>query len=186
MDIETERLILRDLREEDEFFIVKYANNLNVSQYTERLRYPYTVESAKSIILSSLEQQNISPREKYELAITLKPENNLIGVVSLKKVDMFSGTAFLGYWLAENYWHKGIMSEAVSRILEFGFNEIGLRRINATVAIVNNASNKLLTKMGFVHEGVERQGHKVRSTGKIYDINHYGLLKEEFLKWKKN
>lgn len=181
MKIETERVVLRDVKAGDDLALLKYINSLTISQFTALVPHPYTQADADWFISHCLEDQAKTPRTSYELAITLKPSDELIGAMSLTKISHFNGTGTIGYWLAEDFWHKGIATEAAKRIIEFGFNELGLRRINIEAATVNTASNNVIKKLGFVFEGIERAGHKVKSTGKIFDINKYGMLKEE---WK--
>lgn len=185
MKLETERLVLRDLTKLDDAPLLKYINSLTISQFTALVPYPYTQKDADWFINHCLEDQAKNPRISYELAITLKPSEELIGVMALTKISHFNGTGTIGYWLAEDFWQKGIASEAAKEILRFGFSELGLRRINIEAATVNIASNNVIKKLGFVFEGVQRQGHKVKSTGKIYDINEYGMLKEEWIALEK-
>ncbi|WGT41733.1 GNAT family protein [Lysinibacillus sp. 1 U-2021] len=63
----------------------------------------------------------------------------------------------MGYELSKNYWHLGIMSETMKEVLSIGFNQLGLVRIQAIVAVENIASKKLLTKFTFKEEGYLRQ-----------------------------
>ena len=69
------------------------------------------------------------------------------------------------------------MTEALSKILSHGFEQLGLNRIYAFVSIDNNRSNHLLEKLGFTLEGVVREKHFFR--GKYYDHNLFSLLKSE-------
>lgn len=128
------------------------------------------------------EEQAKVPRTNFELAITLKPSDELIGVVGLTKVNEFEGTGTIGYWLEEKHWRKGFMTEAANRLVEFAFNELNLRRLNAEAWTNNDASNTLLRKLGFRFEGVKWKGHRSKATGEVHDCNFYGLLAEEWSK----
>jgi len=185
MILKTKRLILRPFRKSDVDDLVKNANNLNVSQYLGEVSYPYTKKDAEWFINSCSKKLKVKPCEDYSFGIEFKTLNKIIGVVSLTKVDSFHGKASLGYWLGENYWRQGIMSEAVKAIIDFGFNTLKLRRISVSAFTPNKNSNALIKKMGFKKEGLRRKYFKAKSTGKIYDTNFYGLLKEEWVKHKK-
>lgn len=83
--------------------------------------------------------------------------------------------AEIGYEIHPGHWRKGYSSEAVSKVLSYGFEVMNLTRIGAVVFIENEASNKLLTKMGFEKEGVLRK--YMYQNGKAHDTNVYSLLK---------
>ena len=178
MRLETKRLILRDLEKEDLKDLIKNINNLKVSRYTGLIPYPYKKKDAKWFINKCHEDGKKKPRENYELGIELKSNNELIGMVSLTGFDSFIGTATLGYWIGEKYWRQKIMTEAAKKIINFGFDRLKLRRINVSVFPKNKGSNTLIKKLGFTYEGMRRKSIKVKSTGKIYDENFYGLLKK--------
>jgi RimJ/RimL family protein N-acetyltransferase len=72
------------------------------------------------------------------------------------------------------------MSEATKRIIEFAFQELGLRRLNIEAFVENEASNNLIKKVGFIFEGTQKQGTRAKATGKLHDSNQYRLLKEEW------
>ena len=88
------------------------------------------------------------------------------------------GVAEIGFWLDEQYWRQGIMTEAARAYIEFAFNMVGLRRLEAGAFRENIASKRLLTrKLDFKPEGMKREGVKSGATGKIHDQSIYGLLK---------
>ncbi len=182
MKLITKRLILRDLEKKDSKDLIENVNNLKVSRYTELIPYPYTTKDSKWFVSKCLKDRKKKNRENYELGIELKSNKKLIGMVSLSGVNDFSRTASLGYWLGEKYWRQGIMSEAVNKMLDFGFNKLRLRRIDVSAYPGNKGSNVLIKKMGFIYEGMKKKAVKVKSTGKIYDENFYGLLKEGWIK----
>jgi [ribosomal protein S5]-alanine N-acetyltransferase len=181
MIMETERLILREPEEKDADDLIENANNLNISKYLLTVPCPYTKEDALFFINKNIEKAKESPRKKYQFVIEFKENNKVIGTIGLSKVDEFQGTTTIGYWIGEKYWRKGYMIEAIKKIIEFTFQELNLRRINASVYTENTASNEILKKLGFRHEGIKRKNKRTKSTGDIHDENIYGLLKEE---WK--
>ncbi len=182
MEIQTERLILRDLKEGDEKSIQENADNLNVSRYLLVVPYPYTIKDAEGFVKYCKEQNGKSPRENYELGITLKGDDRVIGMIGLTHVDQFQSKGEIGYWLGESHWRKGIMSEALEAIIKFAFDELNLGRIDISAFTLNEASNSLIKRFGFNFEGTRIKYHRAKSTGEIADTHVYGLLRED---WKR-
>lgn len=182
MKLVTKRLILRDLTMKDAKDLVGNINDLNVSIYLTHVPYPYTKKDAREFISICGKNIKQKPRKNYELGIELKSEKKLVGLVSLIKVERFNGTAGIGYWLGQKYWRQGIMYEAVSKLIEFAFTKLKLRRLSVTAFKENEASNSLIKKIGFKKEGIRKEHYKSKATGKIHDDVIYGLLKSE---WKK-
>jgi ribosomal-protein-alanine N-acetyltransferase len=181
MELKTKRLILRDIEAEDADSIRENINNIKVSRYLLTVPSPYTRKDAKWWVNHCKEQQNKKPRTSYELGIVMRPNKEVIGGVGLSKVERYQGTAEAGYWLGEKYWRKGIMTEAVSKVIDFAFYKLKLRKIKIPIFVENEASNGLARKLGAKLEGVFKKQCRVKSTGKIHDENVYGLLKEN---WK--
>jgi len=182
MKLETKRLILRDITMKDAKDIVKNLNNVKISRYLLVVPYPYTMKDAKWWVNECKRKAKEKPRESYSLHIELKSKKGIIGGVGLSKIDNFQGTASIGYWLGEDYWRQGIVSEAVREVLDFAFNKLKLRKVELYAFAENKASNALAKKMGFKLEGKIRKKSRDRATGKIHDDNFYGLLREE---WKR-
>jgi [ribosomal protein S5]-alanine N-acetyltransferase len=108
-----------------------------------------------------------------------KSSEKAVGTCLLFKFDERSARAELGYVLAQAYWHKGYMQEALRGLIHCAFSSMGLRRLEAEVNPQNEASTRLLQSIGFTKEGVLRQ----RWVGKDepYDVAIYGLLKHEYI-----
>ena len=182
MKIETDRLILRDYVISDSKDIVLKINNLEVSKYLAMVPYPYKPEDAEWYINHCAEKKEEVPRVDYSLAITLKENGEFVGGVGLSNIDTYVGSAGLGYWIAEEYWMKGFVSEAVSALIDFAFGGLKLNRVFIPAYVPNIGSNGLAEKLGFKFEGITRESSRTKSTGKVYDTNNWGLLRGE---WKK-
>lgn len=117
--------------------------------------------------------------------IELKSEKKVIGSIGLHKINAFNGTATTGSWINKKYWRQGYISEAKVAVNDFAFNTLKMRRLNSVILKSNNASNATQKKMGYRLEGVQRKAIKNKTTGKIYDTNLYGLLKEDWMKARK-
>ena len=92
------------------------------------------------------------------------------GIVGISRGEK----AEIGYWLAEQYWGRGIMTEVVRRLCEFAFDQYDLHRIYARAYATNPASARVLEKAGFELEGTLRS-HFFRD-GKAYDVLFFGLM----------
>ena len=114
--------------------------------------------------------------ETYALAITA--DNIVIGSVGIfRQGNIHRKTAELGYYVAEEYWGKGIMTEAVRKICEYVFSRSDIIRIYAEPFANNKASCRVLEKAGFQYEGTLRSN--AVKNGKVIDMKMYSLLKEE-------
>lgn len=100
----------------------------------------------------------------------------IAGAVSLFDIDRVSGT--LSYWLLPDYRGEGYATEAVSLLCDYALRELGLHRIRADVFAENDASKRLLERLGFVHEGTERECRV--SEGEYRGVDRYAVLEEEW------
>lgn len=182
MKIETKRLILRKPRLSDWRDLVEGANNKKISKQFIGMPFPYTKKDALSRINKLMLKWRKKKKIDYNFFIELKDERKIIGEMILGKVDKIQETAKTDSWINENYWKKGYITEAKIAVNDFAFNKLKLRRLDSLVLKKNIASNKTQQKMGYKLEGMKRKAVKNKITGKIHDLNIYGLLKEE---WKK-
>ena len=180
MILKTARLILRPLKDSDAQSVVENANNLNVSRWLLKMPYPYRMKDAREWIRHTKEYSWKRPIEDYVFGIGLKPEHNIIGAIGIHHIDRNQGIGEVGYWLGERYHGKGYGSEFLKAVVDFAFNRIKLRRLEAGVFDGNPASGRLLEKVGFAHEGKKLQAKKCKATGEIHDEHLYGLLKENY------
>ncbi|NMA60422.1 MAG: GNAT family N-acetyltransferase [Firmicutes bacterium] len=175
--LETERLVLRQLRYEDGTDIHAYFNE-GMAKYYDWL--PKTVAEGRGFV--RFFKTGYQEEQSIRWGITLKPYDKVIGTCGFSDFDHFS-RAELGYELAEQYWHQGIMNEALRAIIPFGFKEIEMHRIQASVFPDNAASIKLLEKLGFQKEGLLREYTYVKHRDVWEDCLVLALLKTEFPGW---
>jgi len=147
--LETERLILRQLAAPDaQNYFLFMSDEENIRYYDPA---PMTqLEQAEKGI--ERHQRRFAQQEALRWGVTLKGENRVIGT-SGYFWDAENQSAGLSYVLAKRYWNQGIMTEALSAMIQFGFDHIHLHRIEARVAYPNLASARLLEKLGFQEEG---------------------------------
>jgi ribosomal-protein-alanine N-acetyltransferase len=154
-NLTTDRLFLRDLRVEDAEEIFRLRSDESVNQFVDRQR-AVTIGDAIEFI------QKIQTLTKHHgsvmWAITLIGEAKLIGTVVYWNIVKEKCQAELGYELLPEYQGKGIMAEALKKVIEFGFDELKFKTIVAEPNKANIKSIKLLEKLGF--ELIDRDGDK--------------------------
>ncbi|MDE6005703.1 MAG: GNAT family N-acetyltransferase [Oscillospiraceae bacterium] len=135
------------------------------------LPYPYTEQNATEYI-----QAMLSADENKIFAFAITIDNKVIGSISIfRQENIHRRTGELGYYIAENYWGKGIMTEAVKQICEYVFNNTDIIRIYAEPFAYNSASCRVLEKAGFQLEGILK--NNAVKNGKIIDMKLYALTK---------
>jgi len=147
--IETDRLILKEINESHVEDILKIRSNEIINQFVKR-NSPKTNYDALQFILTIKERtQN---NQTLYLGITYKNQPNLIGTICLWNFSEDRKTAEVGYELLPGYHRKGIMSEALKAVLEYGFNNLNLQEILAFTSRYNENSKGLLLKHHFILE----------------------------------
>lgn len=141
------------------------------------LPYPYTKQDASDYISAMI---SADKHDTFAFAITL--DNKVIGSIGAFRQDnIHRQTAELGYYIAEEYWGKGIMTEAVKQICRYVFKNSDIIRIYAEPFAHNTGSCRVLEKSGFKYEGTLRSN--AVKNGKIIDMKLYSILKTEFVNY---
>jgi len=151
--LRTERLILRCLEVSDDQELFKLRSNRRVNKYIVRPKQK-NIKEIRAFI--SKISNGINNNEWIYWVITLKENPRLIGTICLWNFSNENNIAELGYELVPAFHGKGIMSEALEKIIEFGFNEIELKTIEAYTHKNNNDSTKLLQKYKFIKDAERR------------------------------
>jgi len=181
MELTTERLILREFRQDDWHAVMVYQSDpryLRYGPWTER-----TPEAVQAFVQMFLSNQQEQPRRKFQLAITLKSTRQLIGNCGIRlgspaMLDAESHEADIGYELSPEHWGQGYATEAARLIVQFGFTELHLHRIESWCIADNAASAHVLEKLGMRLEG--RQREKEYFKGRWWDTLLYGMLDDEW------
>jgi ribosomal-protein-alanine N-acetyltransferase len=171
--IETQRLILRGLSEDDIPFLFEHFGEDEINAYVSDDNVT-SLEEAKELF-----QKYIAPRPHlFRLGLVLKETGNLIGTLGLYGIDRVNRRAVVGADLMKEYWGKGLMSEAFRRLICYAFTEMGLNRIEASADPQNLRSIRLMERCGFKKEGVLRQRFYYK--GAYHDDAIYSILKKEW------
>ena len=137
------------------------------------LPYPYTEQDGKDYISDML-----SANEDDTFAFAVTADNKVVGSIGVfRQGNIHRQTAELGYYVAEEYWSRGIMTEAVKQICEYVFSKSDILRIYAEPFAYNIASCRVLEKAGFQYEGTLRSN--AVKNGEVIDMKMYTLLRTE-------
>ena len=119
-----------------------------------------------------------APEDRFEYVFTIRKNDRFAGLIGLKSSDKLNKKTEIGYWLSENYQKQGIVTKSVSKLCDFAYNELGMNRIQIKCAVGNKPSIKIPRRLGFIFEGIERDGELL--TGNIYtDLEVYSKLKAD-------
>ncbi|MCS0670162.1 GNAT family N-acetyltransferase [Cytobacillus firmus] len=170
--LETRRLKLREILKEDAESIYACFSNDNVTRYygQETLEKMEQAEAFVDFFANSCRE-----KKGMRWGIELKGKKGIIGTVGFNALSHKHKRAEIGYEIHPEHWRKGYTFEAVSKVIQYGFEELDLTRIGAVVFMDNEASNKLLTKAGFQKEGILRD--YMQQNGEAYDTYVYSILK---------
>lgn len=172
--LETERLLLREITEEDAAIIFSILSKDEVTRYygQETLE---TIDQAKDIIKNH--QKKFVENRGFRWGIVKKDTNHLIGTIGLDSYIIKQRRADIGYEIHPDQWGKGYATEAALKVISYGFDVLNLMRIGAVVFPENSPSNKLLNRLGFQKEGTLR--NYIFQNGKSFDTFVYSILNEK-------
>ncbi|MBM3308022.1 MAG: GNAT family N-acetyltransferase [Candidatus Eisenbacteria bacterium] len=173
----TDRLVLREFREDDWSAVHEYASDPEVVRYMPW--GPNSEEDTRAFIERALALRSGDPRKGYEFAVTLRDGGRLIGGCGIHAMSLANRSAFIGYCFHPDAWGHGYATEAARALVEFAIGTLGLHRVAATCDIENAASARVLEKAGMRREGHFREDALVR--GRWRDSYQYALLDHE---WK--
>ncbi len=173
--IETDRLLLRKMTFSDAGDIFEYASDPQVSEYTLWSTHS-SIEDSKFFLKTIVKMYK--RRELVDWGIVHKAEKKFIGTCGFVEWSITHSRAEIGYALSRKYWGEGYMSEAVSAVIDFGFREMLLNKIEARCEINNIASARVMEKVGMQLEGILRQQLFVK--GRYWDLKTYSILREDF------
>ena len=176
MKLETERLILRDFVHEDWEWVLEYQSDpLYLRYYDWAERTPETVQEFIGWFLAHQQQD---PRIKYQLAVVLKSNNQLIGNCGIRMDKANAVEADIGYELNPKHWNHGYATEAAHAMVDFGFSKFGLHRVWSWCVADNLGSAHVLEKLGMKLEGRLRE--KEFYKGRWWDTLMYAILADEW------
>jgi ribosomal-protein-alanine N-acetyltransferase len=174
--LETERLILREIRPDDVEDVFRIYSDPQVIRYWGSAPL-IAIDEARLKIQSTAEA--FQAREGIRWAFTRKGEDRLIGSGGHWRLLKQHQRSEIGYELAPEHWGQGLVAEAFGAILRFGFERMGLHSVEAHIDPANVASRRVLEKLGFVQEGYFRENYFF--DGVFTDTAVFSLLKRDWV-----
>lgn len=173
--IQSARLVLRLVRDEDLPQLLEMNADDSVTRYL-----PYEswrgMDDARAWMGRA--QARLAAGEAWQFVIALRGSGQLVGSFLLFHFDIPNGRAEIGYLLGRAHWGAGYMQEAAAAMVDYAFGTAGLRRLEAEIDPRNEASARLLERVGFVKEGHLRE--RWATKGEVSDSGLYGLLRSDW------
>lgn len=171
------KFILRDLRpEEDRESIIKNINNKKILSKLP-LEYPYTEKDYQKLVeLFNIEKET----DCADINFVIDVDGEAVGCISLilnKKVSN-KHVAEIGYWLGENYWGRGIASEATKLLCDFAFGKLNILKLIIQALNDNIASRRVAEKNGFKLEYIRKK--EAFKEGEYKDLVCYSMFNDSF------
>ncbi|HEY1387546.1 MAG TPA: GNAT family N-acetyltransferase [Ktedonobacterales bacterium] len=172
--LSTKRLRLREIRPDDAEAIFAISSDEETMRYYGEA-YQSLAEAEAYIMLR---RDDFAQRREIRWGIARHDDDRIIGSCGFHSFDEGYHRAETGYILNRAAWGQGVMAEALAAIIEYGFSEMALHRIEATIDIANSRSKNVLLKLGFQYEGNLRQRSLFR--GRFKDEHYFGLLRDDW------
>lgn len=172
--IEAGRIAMRPFTPDDAETVEVLINDAEVAAGTLRIPHPYPKGAARPWIEAQAESYRAG--KSLTWAVVTAAGDQLLGAISLRLTPAHH-RAEIGYWIARAAWGKGYATEAVRAVLAFGFDELGLHRIDAHHYVENPASGRVMLKAGMKSEGLRRGA--VWRDGVPRDLEEYAILRTD-------
>ena len=182
-ELETKRIILKKYKRGDgKIFYKTIEKNRDrmIDSFPILLSNTYDVHSAEYYIRKRIEEWE--ERSAFNFGIWLKEEEQYIGHISVKNIDWIIPRGEIAYIISGEYEGKGIMTEALTAIIKFSFENLSMNRLYLRVITTNKKSYNLAERCGFSREGILRKDHKIYN-GELVDLYYYGMTKEDYKKF---
>ncbi|NUY82291.1 GNAT family N-acetyltransferase [Flavobacterium sp. MAH-1] len=169
--LETERLILRRLRDSDVKEVFELRSDPETMKYIPR---PLAKNHEDALNHIAIINKAIDKNEGINWAVTMKGDDTLIGIMGFYRTKFEHYRSEIGYMIHPTHNGKGFVSEALRRLVAYGFSDMGLHSIEAVIDPDNIGSERVLQKNGFVKEAHFRESEFYE--GKFLDAVYYSIL----------
>jgi len=175
-EYELEQVLMRKLNKDDIDDMQIYLSDKDVNKYLPSDAAMQDRAEIKAMIENV--NRGFANNNKIRWGIVDQEKQKVIGDCGFYKIDLTNRTGEISYRLSKDYWNQGIMSKVLDKMLYYGFEEIELNRVEASVIPANKGSIYLLEKKGFIKEGVLRDS--LLKNDKYYNLIVYSILKRDY------
>ena len=175
-NLESERLLLRQITPDDVQEVFELRSNPETMKFIPR---PLVTSHEEALGHIKMIQDKIESNEGINWAITLKPDNKLLGIIGHYRIKWEHFRSEIGYMLLPETHGKGIATEAIQLIIDYGFNKMKMHSLEGIIDPENTGSARVLEKNGFVKEAHFKENEFF--DGKFIDSVIYSLLKKDKL-----
>ncbi len=175
--LKTERLTLRRMKVSDWQDMYEYSKEECVTKYLlwDAHKSPEQTQDYLRFL-----QTRYRTGDFYDWAVIDKASGKMIGTCGFAKLSFENNSAEVGYVLNPEYWGKGIAAEALMRVMEYGFMELNIHRIEAKYIVGNDASRRVMEKCGMTFEGINRSSMYIK--GDYRDIGICAIISDEYMR----
>jgi len=181
MQLETPRLILREIEESD--FAAIHGMGGNPANVEYMAWGPNSEDGTWSFIANAMKDAQADPRTNFEFAVVLKSTGQLIGTCGISREKDWHGRRFingnLGWILHMDHWKRGYGTEFAAALIRFGFEELGLHRLHVSCDAENYGSWRVMERGGMRCEAVMKEAILGRN-GQWHDQYEYAILRDEW------
>ena len=176
LSLSTQRLSLREILASD-LEAIHELLSLPETDFYNALGIPETIETTQGYVNNWIDHQKKNPRTLFAFAIREKDTNHFLGLISLNLGKPKYRNADVWFKIHKDHWGNGFATEAFKRLIQFGFEELKLHRIEAGCALENKASSRVIEKAGLTLEGICRK--LLPHQGGWLDCYSYAILEED-------
>ncbi len=150
----SDRISLREIEIDDSINIFQTIDSQReyLGRWLPFVEFTKSIDFSRSFIQSILD----TPYENREHTFVVLYDGGFAGVIGFRSTDKSNKKTEIGYWLSESFQHKGIISDSVSALMRFAFDELDMNRIEIRCGVGNTPSRKIPIRLGFHFEGIER------------------------------
>ena len=173
--LETPQLRLRRLTMQDAADIFHYSRDAEVARHVLWEAHRHIGES-RAYLRYMLRRYR--QHEPASWGIEYRRTGKIIGTIGFMWIQADNSAAEVGYSLSREYWNRGIMTEALKAVIDYGFGRLNLNRIEAQHETTNPASGAVMRKCGMQREGTLRQ--RLYNKGRYVDVDLYAILRVDY------
>jgi RimJ/RimL family protein N-acetyltransferase len=168
------QVVLRELRASDAASLCALLNTEEVARFISPP--PTTVEGFERFIAWTLKQRAAGTYASF--AVTVQGCDTAIGLFQIREMERGFGTAEWGFAIGSSFWGTGVFQESAELVLEFVFTTLGVHRLEARAAVMNDRGIGALRKIGAVKEGILRKS--LERNGEFLDQALYAILDSDW------